>query len=231
MLDRVRKLLAKAEHPTTPAPEAEALSAKAEELIARYAIDQALLADAGEVKQTPESRSVTIPAPYTVPKATLLNAVAKAYDVKVILHRRRGEDDACTMVGYPSDLDAVEMLFTSLLMQATTAMLHENDYGQARSFRHAFILAFAGRVAERLAETRKRTRQEVVAERGTGAELVLVDRSKDVERAYEDLFPKTRSIRTSTSNRHGVSRGVAAGNAANLSAGRGGVRGGKRALC
>ena len=43
LLDRVRKLLAKAEDEGCPAAEAEALTAKAAELMARYGIDRALL--------------------------------------------------------------------------------------------------------------------------------------------------------------------------------------------
>src|SRR3954468_23643320 len=38
ILDKVRKLLAKAEHPSTPPAEAEAMSEKAAELMARHAI-------------------------------------------------------------------------------------------------------------------------------------------------------------------------------------------------
>ena len=44
LLDRVRKLLAKAEAEGVTPPEAEALTAKAAELMARYGIDRARLA-------------------------------------------------------------------------------------------------------------------------------------------------------------------------------------------
>ena len=50
MLDRVRALLAKAESTTFPA-EAEALTGKAQELIARHSIDEALLAAAAEPRR------------------------------------------------------------------------------------------------------------------------------------------------------------------------------------
>ena len=46
LLDRVRKLLAKAEAEGVTPPEAEALTAKAAELMARYGIDRARLAAA-----------------------------------------------------------------------------------------------------------------------------------------------------------------------------------------
>ena len=44
LLDRVRKLLAKAEDESVTPAEAQALTAKAAELMARYGIDRALLA-------------------------------------------------------------------------------------------------------------------------------------------------------------------------------------------
>src|SRR5436190_20861206 len=43
MMGRVRALLAKAEHPATPRPEAEAAHAKAAELMMRYTLDEAAL--------------------------------------------------------------------------------------------------------------------------------------------------------------------------------------------
>src|SRR5262249_18029054 len=43
MIGRARALLAKAEHPATPRPEAEAAHAKAAELMMRYALDEAAL--------------------------------------------------------------------------------------------------------------------------------------------------------------------------------------------
>ena len=46
ILDKVRKLLAKAEDPACTPAEAEAFTAKAAELIAKYGVDSALLAAA-----------------------------------------------------------------------------------------------------------------------------------------------------------------------------------------
>ena len=54
LLDRVRKLLAKAEAEGVTPPEAEALTAKAAELMARYGIDRARLAACG---RTPTGRA------------------------------------------------------------------------------------------------------------------------------------------------------------------------------
>src|ERR1022692_34306 len=56
LLERVRKLLAKAESAGTTLPEAEALTAKAAELMAKYGIDRALLAAARPETGQPDPR-------------------------------------------------------------------------------------------------------------------------------------------------------------------------------
>jgi len=58
LLDRVRKLLAKAEDESCTPPEAEALTAKAAELMAKYGIDRALLAAVRPETDAPASRFV-----------------------------------------------------------------------------------------------------------------------------------------------------------------------------
>src|SRR5436309_5704428 len=135
VLDRVRKLLAKAEHAGTPVEGAQAFSAKASALMAAYAIDQALV-EAGSTSPTsgptsrPIVRQIEVDPPYAMPRAVLLDRVARAHRVRVVI----GPDSAgptggsgrrqCTLVGFPVDLEVVEVLFTSLLLQASTAMLH-----------------------------------------------------------------------------------------------------------
>ncbi|HMC69102.1 MAG TPA: DUF2786 domain-containing protein, partial [Mycobacteriales bacterium] len=80
ILERVRKLLARAEHPTTPAAEAEACSEKAATLMSRYVIDQAMLDAAGGrsrgARPAPVVRRLVLDAPYTMAKAVLLDRVA-----------------------------------------------------------------------------------------------------------------------------------------------------------
>lgn len=121
MTERVRALLAKAESTTFP-DEAEAFTAKAQELIARHAIDLALLGT-DRTGRSPEGdavgRRVLIDDPYGKAKSMLLTAIAKANGCKTVWSNELG---VSTVFGAPNDLDAVELLFTSLLTQATAAM-------------------------------------------------------------------------------------------------------------
>ena len=60
--------------------------------------------------------------------------VAAANRCRAVWHRSLG---LCTVLGFPGDLDAVELLVTSLLVQATTAMVQAGSrrdvYGRSRT--------------------------------------------------------------------------------------------------
>ena len=76
LLDRVRKLLAKAEAEGVTPPEAEALTAKAAELMARYGIDRARLAATRPDTDRPGSRIIDIDNPWAQVRAQVKEKVA-----------------------------------------------------------------------------------------------------------------------------------------------------------
>jgi hypothetical protein len=222
MLGRVRALLAKAESTEFP-EEAEALSGRAQELMARHSIDHALLAAESDTPEEPIGRRLPIDNPYEAPKAVLLDLVAGANRCRAVWHRELGFS---TVLGFPSDLDAVELLFTSLLVQATTALVHAGSRQDAsgrsstRSFRHSFLAAYAQRIGERLDEATGEAVKQAVAET-PGRDLlpVLAAREESVEAAVESLFPKlTRHRVGSATNREGWMAGRAAADLASLNA-------------
>src|SRR5262249_11766348 len=118
ILDKVRALLAKAES-TGFAEEAEALTAKAQQLMARHSIDEALLAAREGARDEPAGCRVGIDSPYELAKASLLDVVAGANRCRSVWAKSLG---FATVIGFQPDLDAVELLYTSLLVQATSAM-------------------------------------------------------------------------------------------------------------
>ncbi|NEE50837.1 DUF2786 domain-containing protein, partial [Streptomyces sp. SID8455] len=77
MLTRIRALLAKAEATGFP-EEAEALTSKAQELMARHSIDEALIAARTRSTETPGACRIGVEPPYESAKAILLDAVASA---------------------------------------------------------------------------------------------------------------------------------------------------------
>ncbi|WP_170852495.1 DUF2786 domain-containing protein [Blastococcus sp. DSM 46786] len=198
-LRRIRGLLAKAEATGFP-EEAEALTAKAQELMTRHAVDAALLDGGAPAGVDVDTRRVHLADPYARAKTQLLGAVAEANDVRLVWYQGLG---IATLVGIRSDLDAVELLFTSLLLQVAQALAaaerQEGRGSASRSFRRAFLLGYAHRIGERLASARRRVTEEAAAERGTDLLPVLRSRQEAVEARTQELFPKVRSSRSRSS--------------------------------
>jgi hypothetical protein len=145
-LAKIRKLLAQAEDPAATPEEAVAFTAKATELIAAYGIDQALL-DAPLVSDTPVSDMVLeMLAPYAVEKSVLAFEVAHALRCHGV-RRKHGPRVSLHVFGRRPDLACVEMLFTSLLLQGTTAMLRTMipPGEHAAAFRRTWWLGFRRR--------------------------------------------------------------------------------------
>ncbi|MCO6004792.1 DUF2786 domain-containing protein [Actinoallomurus purpureus] len=216
--DRIRALLAKAESTEFP-EEAEALTARAQHLMARHSIDQALLPTrAGPPGDGPLGRRLPIDAPYESPKAALLGTVADANRCRAVWTRSLGFS---TVLGFPSDVDAVELLFTSLLVQATSALVHEGGRGRrsrTRAFRRSFLVSYAVRVGERLAEATGTAERQAAAETpGTGLLPVLAARDQAVDDAMKAMFPKLTGRRiAAATDREGWLSGQAAADRADL---------------
>lgn len=217
VLARVRALLAKAES-TEFVEEAEALSAKAQELIARYAIEDALLRPAAN-DTPPSARRIPVHDPYAHPKAWLLSEVAEANRCRATWSSGLGWS---TVFGYEGDLDAVELLFTSLLAQASAALARtgsrRDHVGRSRttSFRRSFLLGFAHRIGRRLRETTGS--QVAAADSRSGGALVpvLAAREEQVCRAQEVAFPRLVSKAATVGNAAGWAAGQLAGQLALL---------------
>jgi hypothetical protein len=233
VLARVRGLLAKAESTSFP-EEAEALSAKAQELMARHALEQAVVAaTTGGTPSTAAVRRMWLDAPYTSAKSSLVHQVAGANRCRAV---SLAALDLVTVVGWPTDLDTVELLVTSLLVQAGRAMAAEgsragpgerSDAGSARagpsrtrSFRHAFLLSYATRIGERLREAEASARDEAVATAGEALLPVLAARGEVVERTTTELFPRITTKRFTVGNAAGWQAGREAADAASLRVGR-----------
>ncbi|WP_345577635.1 DUF2786 domain-containing protein [Streptomyces prasinosporus] len=190
VLGRIRALLAKAEATGFP-EEAEALSAKAQELMARHSVDEALLAARAPSAETPGACRIGVEPPYEQAKAVLLDAVAGANHCRAVWNEPLGFS---TVVGFAPDLEAVELLYTSLLVQATTAMTVAEAAQRAggrrrtKTFRQSFLAAYAHRVGTRLA---------AVAESQVSDDLlpVLASREVAVTDRTDRLFPETTTTR------------------------------------
>src|SRR5674476_1139086 len=144
--------------------------------------------------EEPTGRRIGIENPYEEPKAMLLGVVAEANRCRTVWSRDLGFS---TAIGFPADLDAVELLFTSLLVQATTAMMHAGSRtdgsgrSRTRSFRQSFLTAYASRIGQRLAETTgTETTKAATEPAGRNLLPVLAARNEAVDEAVAAMFPR-----------------------------------------
>ena len=228
ILVKVRKILAKAEDPAATPEEAETYTAKAAELVAEYGIDRALLAQADPDSDVVGDRVVVLDPPYALDKAGLLSAVAVRLRCRTV-QRRRYVDGAkqisLHLFGYESDLLRAELLYTSLLLQATSALTRTPlPRGEsAAAFRRSWLAGFTAAIARRLADAERRAQQhaEQRAERradqpGPSVALVLADRSVAVREAVEQEYPHLVTAQSRRLSGSGGMAGWRAGQRADL---------------
>ena len=229
LYDKVRALLRKAESTSFPA-EAEALTAKAQDLLARYALDRALLdgdrspgAGGG-----PVVRSVAVPGTYATGRAMLLGAVATANRCTAVWDPHA---TTAMVVGYRVDLDAVEVLWTSLASQAEAEMVvagpqrDPRGRSRTRSWRAAFWVSFAQCIGQRLDEQARLTVATIESEQHADLTPVLASRRDEVDATLREHFPRLTTRRTRVTNGDGFSAGRHAADRADL-VGRRPLRGG-----
>ncbi|MBL3670979.1 DUF2786 domain-containing protein [Streptomyces sp. M2CJ-2] len=190
MLGRIRGLLAKAEATGFP-EEAEALTAKAQELMARHSVDEALLAVRAPSAAAPGACRIGVEPPYEQTKAVLLDAIATANHCRAVWNEALGFS---TVVGFASDLEAVELLHTSLLVQAGTAMAKAEAAQRAggrkrtKTFRQSFLAAYVHRVGARLAAAAE-------SQLTDDSLPVLASRDVAVTERLDRLLPETTTTR------------------------------------
>lgn len=218
VLAKVRGLLAKAESTEFP-EEAEALSAKAQELMNRYAFERALLDADANRKQTAATSRLWLDAPYLDAKSQLVAAIANANRCRSVFYTEMG---FVGLVGEAMDLEITELLATSLLVQATRAMVAEgrqisrSGTSRTRSFRQSFLVAYAVRISERLEEASARAHDPVEDKRLLP---VLAARSKVVDETFEQLFSESYLVERgapSVTNGAGWAAGRAAADRADI---------------
>lgn len=225
LLAKVRALLAKAESTEFEA-EAEAFSAKAMELIARHGIDEALLAASGAKSDVVDKLTVDIDNPYSYEKATLLTAVAQSMRCKAITSRNGKTYSCVTVVGFASDLERVNLLYTSLLLQATSQVTRQRptpakDWHERSTstvaYRKSWFAGFNNSVFARLREAERSAASHHSPRQGVSTEIVLRDRSKVVAQEFAQLFPNARTYSgRRTISSEGYSNGKSAGERADL---------------
>jgi hypothetical protein len=251
-LRRIRGLLDKAGS-TAFGPEAEALYDKAAELMAKHRIDAALL----EASRAPADRSPVLERPvdlgsgqYVRARLQLIHHIAQNHGCRMLTHTTR-DGRVATVVGLEDDCDRVELLYTSLLLQATRLagaawaeraapagqdQRRRPATGSQVAWKREFMFGFAGRVGERLAELTAlaaATSGAGEADHGTSGgsvALALAGRAERVDEWIARAHPRVRSLAPASgfSGHGGLAAGRSSADRADL--GSRAVEAGRRAL-
>jgi hypothetical protein len=220
-LERVRALLAKAES-TQFEEEAEALTEKAHELMTRYSIDAALLAAHAAGRRSerqPRGVRIGIEDPYSQAKAVLLATIANASGCRAVWSKNFGFS---TVFGFEGELKSVDLLYTSLLLQARRAMIRTGKTGRrarSRSFRQSFLAGFANRIGLRLEESVSAVISDAVKEQGGALVPVLAERYRAVDDRRDEAFPEFGDFQLSARDWSGWVSGTAAADVAEITRG------------
>ena len=234
--DKIRGLLRKAE--STPyEEEAAVFFRKAQELIAKYAVDQEAL-----WASDPSKREEIITVEITIIdkqagsnyRRDMLNRIARNNRCRCWYIQGR---DTSIIAGYPSDTAFVEMLYASIVtymnFRLADAIAREERKINGRTYRKEFTAGFATRINQRLAEQKQQIK-DYVSEYTGSTDLVLVDRERKVDQwVNENTNLVAAPTRYDTGKTDSRARGAGhmAANNADLSGGRGGtVKGGRKGI-
>ena len=199
--ERIRRMLALAEDERNTDGERENAMARATALMAEHRID--FITDAGRVKTDKiGSREVTHEGSYTRQKSNLLGWTAAALGMQAV-HFSYGQTVTRTIVyGYESDLEMLDMLYTSLLLQQTNALSREKVpswlyRGEVAAWKRDWLTAYNNTVSRRIGEVHARKAEQRDRERtpGTsapGAAVAIVDRKNAVDAFVAEAHPKLR---------------------------------------
>ena len=238
--NKIRGLLRKAE--STPyEAEAATFFEKAQQLIAKYAIDQEALWETDPSKREQihtedvEIRDRQAGSHY---RRTILNQLAINNNCRTWY---TPGTDTSTVAGYPSDTMFVLMLYHSVMSHmnyrmASALARHTAEGRSTRTFRKSFTAGFADSIVERLREMRRAQTAQLRTEftnSGQSTDLVLQTRGKKVDTwVNENMRLGTATYRDSGASDHTAKgAGYMAGKTADLTGGRGGnLNKGKREL-
>jgi hypothetical protein len=226
LLDRVRKLLAQAEDDAVTPAEAQAFTAKAAGLMAKYGIDRALLAaDQPETDQA-ANRILDIDNPWAREKAHLLCGLASALRCQCILLGSNRPGSRVHIFGFRSDIERTDMLYTSVLIQMAHGLAGAQvpDWSSSpRAWRRSWLLGFATAVIARVRQAEHGAVTAAADHSSPGGShrtaLVLADRSLDIRQQIEQAYPVTRKARITYSG-SGYRDGYERGQRADLGASR-----------
>lgn len=248
MIRKVQALWARADHPNTPEAEKEACITKARDLMAKYTIDEMVLAEAKGIEDAVVLSDIRITSDTDTQyemvndqRIMLAHFIATNNRCKTVIIHKSSTVDATTgnpivggqfmqVVGYKSDVDMVRDLYFSLGMDMLMALFDEKtDHMKGRAYNNFaanFCDGFACRIDDRLKAIKKQV--EVLAESTGNLLPVLRSRELAVQDTFTKMYPSLTTVRMAKMqyDPNAQARGRAAADKADL--GQSKVGGGSR---
>lgn len=236
-LRRIRLLIAKAEG-TDNEHEAEAFMAAAMMLMQKYGIEQAMIQQTNKPEQI-ETVFITCTAPFAREKVELLHVIAlscNGFGYRDTLKSQKVKGGAVyALSAFSSDLERIQMLYTSLLLQSARAVdLAADEHawdltGQTlAAWKRTFLTGYKSSVYRKLQDAKKAAIQETT--NATSTTLVLLERKDKVALHVKNntTLNNKSGKRKLTGNGYGIGRiegrkadvggtGIANGSAGQLS--------------
>lgn len=233
-LEKIEALLRKAESTEFP-EEAQALTAKAEALMTKWAIDAAMLRQADTTvnvaEQVTNVEIIVWSGPTLAPLAMLLYRIVDAHNAQSVYwdsrewNEGKGKTMKCRrykIYGMPESVQAIQMLYASLQIQAANEyasdeVQRERPPGRGPGFKNSFMTGFAVGIGLRL----KESRQAEIQSSGSTA-LVLVDEAAIVKTVFESTHTNLGRAPSLTGgqNGSGFGAGMAASERVSLGGGQ-----------
>ncbi|HZA71476.1 MAG TPA: DUF2786 domain-containing protein [Propionibacteriaceae bacterium] len=241
-LRQIRRLLDVAEHASTGEAERENAMARAMAMMAEHGVTE-MMANAYGRKQVDEVIHVQIKVsnPYGRAKAYLASWIGRAMGCRSVLHTYGREYVSVSLVGFRSDAERAELLYTSLLLQMINGVKNVRpdwyDDTPTATYRANWMQGFGEMVHHRIHEAERAARAKFDTEhkaeqKASGAQstaMVLVGRDELVKAKHAELFPRLDKVRASSrSSDSGRKDGQTAGRQADI--GGTALTGGRKAL-
>lgn len=236
-LRQIQTLLNLASDERTPEGERETAMNRAMALMAAHGVSEMMI-NSRRAASTDEIIRHQIPMtdPYSFEKMSLAHEIASALNCRTTYQHAGRTVTSITLFGYRSDIERVELLYTSLLLQAVNGVKNERPpywctAAETRSYRKNWLMGFASRVGQRLYAKEREARAEhdrqhqAAQEAGseTGTALVVATRRDQVNKFFDEVTSDIKFGRKSQRSygAEGYGDGARAGAKADLGGGTG----------
>jgi Protein of unknown function (DUF2786) len=244
VVERCKKLWAKADDPACTPAEAKAFRDKAAEQMSKYGIDQITLdvgsSANGEAPIVFGQFRVHDFKEFLVPDAriALMGAIGRNFECKgVIHHREYPSADKQTgepmqpgvyyeCIGYQHDYEMVKQLYYNLVVDMIAGVLSEKQ--KDKNYGNQFAEGYVERIDDRLKEMLGRV-HDYASTHSDSTAIAIMSRKERVVAKFNEMYPPDsltgfrRMERSGRYDPNARARGAARANNADLTGGRGGI--------